>query len=83
MSTKEKEKYVSAANRIYAKLALEKRGYALPQAQGYLDGYRSRIVLQTNKPDDELNEEELKWPGELLCWEYLCKSSPVTLHFES
>jgi hypothetical protein len=76
MSSKENEKYVSVANRIYAKLALEKRGYALPQVQGYLDGYRSQIALHTNKPDDEPNEEELKWLEELLCWEYLCKSSP-------
>jgi hypothetical protein len=83
MSTKEKEKYISFANRIYAKLALETRGYAPPQVEGYLHSYRSQIALHTNKPDDDLNEEELKWLEELLCWEYLCKSSPASLHFES
>jgi len=83
MSSKEKEKYISVANRIYAKLALEKRAYALPLVEGYLEGHRSRIALHTNKPDDELNEEELKWLAELLCWEHLCKSSPSRLHFES
>jgi hypothetical protein len=82
MSTKENEKYVSVANRIYAKLALEKRGYAPPQVQGYLDSYRSQIALHTNKPDDDLNKEELKWLEELLCWESLCKSPPSLLHFE-
>jgi hypothetical protein len=83
MSATEKDKYLSVANRIYAKLALEKRGYALSQVQGYLDSYRSQIALHTNKPDDNLNEEELKWLEELLCWEYLCKYFPALLYFES